>query len=178
MIPAETVGRILDAAQIVDVQFQPDFPRQRSRENGVDMELPGSFQVLYYGTDGSLRSGTARWEGQLFVPADENSRILAAPLGAESVQAMPGAGQIQMNAELPLELTAAARQSIPMVTGLELCQPRKPDPGRPSLILRRAGENRLWDIAKASGSTMEAIRRANDLAEEPAPGQLLLIPVK
>ena len=166
-----------DAAQIVDVQFQPDFPRQRSRENGVDMELPGSFQVLYYGTDGSLRSGTARWEGQLFVPADENSRILAAPLGAESVQAMPGAGQIQMNAELPLELTAAARQSIPMVTGLELGQPRKPDPGRPSLILRRAGDARLWDIAKASGSTVDAIRRINSIQEEPAPGQMLLIPV-
>ena len=64
-----------------------------------------------------------------------------------------------------------------MVTGLELMQSKQPDPGRPSLILRRAGENSLWELAKASGSTMDAIRRANNLSGEPARDQMLLIPV-
>ena len=64
-----------------------------------------------------------------------------------------------------------------MVTGVELGQRKTPDPNRPSLILRRAGESCLWDIAKASGSTMEAIRRANGFAGEPAPEQMLLVPV-
>ena len=53
----------------------------------------------------------------------------------------------------------------------------RPDPGRPSLILRRAGEGSLWDLAKASGSTVSAIRSANGLEEEPLDDRLLLIPV-
>ena len=76
-----------------------------------------------------------------------------------------------------MELTAVTQQSIPMVTGVELGQAKQPDPNRPSLILRRAGDNCLWDIAKATGSTMEAICRVNGLAGEPAPEQMLLIPV-
>ena len=76
-----------------------------------------------------------------------------------------------------MELTTRAEQTIPMVTGVELGQRKQPDPNRPSLILRRAGEQRLWDIAKVSGSTMEAIQRANSLSGEPVPDQILLIPV-
>ena len=159
-----------------DVQFLPDFPRQRKTEEGVEMAYPGQFQVLYYGEDGRLHGSAARWEGTQTIRADENSRITAAPVGAD-VQAVTGNGKIQLKAELPLELTATAEQSIPMVTGVELGQKKQPDPNRPSLVLRRAGEKRLWDIAKASGSTMEAIRKANGLSGEPAPNQMLLIPV-
>jgi len=64
-----------------------------------------------------------------------------------------------------------------MITGVELGEEKEPDANRPSLILRRAGHGRLWDIAKESGSTMDAIRKANGLQEEPAAGQMLLIPV-
>jgi hypothetical protein len=35
----------------------------------------------------------------------------------------------------------------------------------------------IWDIAKASGSTVDAIRQANNLEEEPQQGQILLIPI-
>lgn len=165
-----------EANVAADVNFLPDFPRQRRTENGVEMELPGIFQVLYYGEDGALHAGTAHWEGQQSVNADMNSQIVAVPMPAEP-QASIGNSNILAKAELPLEMTALARQGIPMVTGVALGEQRQPDPGRPSLILRRAGEKRLWDIAKASGSTMEAIRKANNLQEEPAPNQMLLIPV-
>ena len=37
-----------------DVRFLPDFPRQKYRESGVELELPGVFQSLSYGEDGSL----------------------------------------------------------------------------------------------------------------------------
>ncbi len=169
MIPAQ-------ANVTADVQFLPDFPRQRRTENGVQLEYPGQFQVLYYGEDGRLHGSTARWEGMHTIPAGENSRILSVPMGG-SVQAVTGNGQIQVKAELPVELTAAAEPSIPMVTGVELGAQKQPDPGRPSLILRRAGGVGLWDLAKASGSTIEAIRRANNLTGDPTPEQMLLIPV-
>ena len=159
-----------------DVQFLPDFPRQRRTEEGVELAYPGQFQMLYYGEDGRLRGASARWEGKQILPADEFSRITAVPMIPEA-QTVIGNGKIQVKTELPVELTATAEQSIPMVTGVELGQRKQPDPNRPSLILRRAGDNRLWDIAKTSGSTMEAIQKANGLSGEPVPGQMLLIPV-
>ena len=159
-----------------DVLFLPDFPRQRRTGNGVELEYPGQFQVLYYGEDGQLHGAAARWEGKQTIPADENSRIMALPMGPIA-QAVVGNGRIQTKTELPVEVTATAQPTIPMVTGVELRQQKQKDPNRPSLILRRAGEDRLWDIAKASGSTMEAIRQVNSLSGEPAPDQMLLIPV-
>lgn len=165
-----------EANVAADTNFLPDFPRQHRTENGVEMELPGTFQVLYYGEDGGLHAGTAHWEGRQSLNADLNCQITAVPMPFQA-QASAGNGSILAKAELPLEITATAHQGIPMVTGVGVGEERRLDPGRPSLILRRAGDKRLWDIAKDSGSTMEAIRKANNLQEEPAPNQMLLIPV-
>ncbi|MDO5399980.1 MAG: LysM peptidoglycan-binding domain-containing protein [Eubacteriales bacterium] len=162
--------------EVEDVQFLPDFPVQRRTEAGVDMELPGMFQVLYRGEDGTLRGSNARWTGRHSVTAHENTDISALPMTGET-QAAAGGGQITAKAELPLDITATARQAIPMVTGVEVGQSAAADPARPSLILKRAGTARLWDIAKANNTTMEAIRKANDLQQDPAPNQMLLIPV-
>lgn len=160
----------------VDTQFLPDFPRQRQTDAGVELEYPGQFQILYYGEDGQLHGASARWEGKQTLPAAENSRIQVVPMGPQT-QAITGNGRILVKVELPVELTTVTEQQIPMVTGVELGRQKQPDPNRPSLILRRAGENRLWDIAKTAGTTMEAIRSANGLSGEPAPDQMLLIPV-
>ena len=165
-----------EANVVADVQFLPDFPRQRRTEKGLQLEYPGQFQVLYYGEDGRLHGASARWEGSQTIPAGENTRMFAVPLGGD-VQSIPGNGQIMMRAELPVEMTAAGYHPISMVTGVELGQQKQPDPDRPSLILRRAGQSSLWDLAKASGSSVEAIRRANGLNSEASPDQMLLIPV-
>ena len=138
--------------------------------------MPGVFQTLYYGEDGMLNAGSARWDGTLNLNADENTRLTAVPAPAIP-QSSLGSGKLSMKAELPLELTAMATQQLPVVTGLALGEERKPDPGRPCLILRRAGTDSLWQIAKATHSTVGSIREANGLQSEPAPGQLLLIPV-
>lgn len=165
-----------DANVVADVSFLPDYPRQRPGEQGVEMEYPGNFQVLYYGTDGILHGANARWEGRQQLKADSQSRMMAVPMPMEP-QALVGNGQIQLKAELPVDITATTRQQIPMVTAVEPGQVRVLNPDRPALILRRVGEHRLWDIAKGSGSTVEEIRRANGLQGEPVPGQMLLIPV-
>lgn len=165
-----------EAARIVDVSFLPDFPRQRAGEDGMELVVTGQFQGLYYGPDGVLRSGTTRWEGGIRMPADENTRLLAVP-AAESARAVCNGERITFSSESSLEVTAVKNQQFSVLTGLELGQSRQKDPERPSLILRRAGEERLWDIAKANGSTMEAIRRINGFQEEPASDRLLLIPI-
>jgi hypothetical protein len=86
-------------------------------------------------------------------------------------------GQIGLHSELQAEAMTVSQQGMNMVTGLELGEMEIPDPARPSLILRRAGEDSLWEIAKGSGSTVSAIRKANGLKDEPLDDRLLLIPV-
>jgi hypothetical protein len=166
-----------DGGNVVDVSFLPDFPRQMYRDGNVELTFPGTFQVLYYGSDGSLRSGTARWDGSANLDADESVRIFAIPSPAE-IQTSGNGSQIQMRSEFPVEIITTAGQQIPMVSSARTGDLLPADPNRPTLILRRAGESRLWDIAKSAGSTVDAIRRANNLESEPAPQQMLLIPIR
>lgn len=161
----------------VDLSFQGEYPRQNRGGDGAQLEGSGVIQALYYGEDGMLQSATARWEGKKSVEADRDTALWLTAQPPEVLSAQPGTGGTTIKMELPVCLTATARQHFPMVTGLELGQEQPMDPDRPSLILRRAGSDRLWDIAKESGSTVEAIRQANHLETDPEPDQMLLIPV-
>ena len=83
----------------------------------------------------------------------------------------------QARIAMAFDLCTVSGEGIPMVTGVEAGEPVRPDPNRPSMILRRAENRSLWEIAKDCGSTVEAIRVANKLQSEPDAGQMLLIPV-
>ena len=85
--------------------------------------------------------------------------------------------EIAMSTQVKLTVQVYSGQTIPMVTELEIGEQREADPSRPSIILRRAGDEGLWTIAKDYGSTVQAIREANQLADEPENGQMLLIPI-
>lgn len=165
------------SGEIVDVGFLPDFPRQHQTAEGISMEIPGLFQVLYYGEDGSLQCGNARWEGNLTMPAgaDSSMNVLVMPtgqpMGVTGTEGYKLSGQVQMLME------TTAGQGIPMATGIETGEILEPDPGRPSLILCRPGNEGLWHLAKRCGSTMSAIQKANGLDGEPTADRLLLIPV-
>ena len=167
----------VDADLVADAAFLPDFPRQRRMDDRVRLEMPGAFQVLYYGTDGTLQSANSRWEGTMDILSHPDSHLAAVPVGANTPQIMLGSGTVTVRAEPEMRLTTTSERGIPMVTGLELGEEKEPDENRPSLILRRAGETSLWDMAKNSGSTVETIKKANNLDGEPAAGQMLLIPV-
>lgn len=160
-----------------DTRFLPEYPRVFPAGNGVALEIPGVFQMLYYDENGALQAAAARWEGRQELPAGENTGIWAQPLPTVQPQISLTENGVTLKNELPLSLSAAARQEIPMITAIEAGDQRQLDPNRPSLILCRAGDRGLWDMAKESGSTVEAIRKANGLKEEPAPGQMLLIPI-
>lgn len=166
----------IDANTVPDISFLPDFPRQLREGDRVEMDLPGTFQILSYENGGALRASSSRVDGKFGMNAAEDTQLSAVP-SVSMVQANAGSGSVQAKGEYMLNITGDTRQRIPMVTGVELGERQQPDPNRPSLILRRAGGRRLWDIAKESGSTMESIRSANGLQGEPVPDQMLLIPV-
>ena len=164
------------AERIVDVEFLPDFPRQHRMGDQVEFVIPGQYQVLYCGEDGSLQSASSRWEGSFRMPADEACRISAVVYPRGRSHGQGNHGQIQLKSEILLGIETQSQEGIPMVEGLELGQRNEPDADRPSLILRRAGDCGLWAIAKKTGTTMDAIREANGLAGEPEEDRILLIP--
>ncbi len=167
-----------EAASIVEVSVLPDLPRYHQGEDGDALESTASVQVLYYGEDETLHASTAKWEESHSLKADPSCRIAVFPTPMGSFQTVRTGDGSLVRGELALEQRFISSQGIPTVSELELGEEKKPDPSRPSLILCRRGHQRLWDLAKASGSTVDAIRRANHLTDEPAESQMLLIPIQ
>lgn len=163
-----------ETGKIVDVTLFAEQPVQYREENGLQSQVGGYFQVLYYDEAGMLQCKAEPWSGQWDLPVAENSQVLVWMKNMEPVQI--GQGDT-WETEVVLEAASLSGQPISMVSGLQLGEKTEPDPARPSLILRRAGENSLWDIAKNSGTTVDAIKKANHLTGEPALGQMLLIPI-
>lgn len=165
------------AERVVDLVPYPQYPMLRRAGDLAELEAGGAVQMLYYDENGVLQGSTARWNDVWEYPAGENAAVLAHIMDVSQPSASVGGDQIRAGMEIEMELMTIAQQGIPMVTALELGEMARPDPARPSLVLRRAGEESLWELAKSTGSTVDAIRKANALTDEPLDDRLLLIPV-
>ena len=165
-----------EGTKVADVTYLPDFPVQR-RGEGIQLELPGQFQAIWYDKEGRLQSSTARTEENWDMPGSEDIRVSATVLPGTSPSAALDAG-LELKGDTVLDVTTTSRKGLPMVTGLTLGEEIKREENHPSLILRRAGNAGLWNIAKSTGSTVAAIEAANALEEEPLPERILLIPVR
>lgn len=163
--------------RIADTAFYPAMPRRQRKIGEISLEIPGQFQVLYYDAEGTLQSGSAHWQDSVTMGLDDGAamEILCSCTGKP--QAVPGEDGTLMRGEIWMETVASAMEQWDTVTGLTAGEQVQKDPARPSLILRRAGKEDLWDIAKANGSTVEDIRTANGLQGEPDPDKMLLIPI-
>ena len=167
----------VDAQQVVDATFSPRFAEQERTDNAVSFTMPGQMQMLYYDTDGALQGLAMPWEGKWELPVSEDCSVDTRISSAGKLQAMPGAGNVNLRAELNVNAVTTAGQGISVITGAEMGEPEKTNPNRPSLILCRVGKRRLWDVAKQCGSTVEAIQEANSLQGDPDSNAVLLIPI-
>ncbi len=165
------------SSRVVDVAFYPGCPRTQRRMEELNVELPGTFQVLYYDKEGVLQAGTTHWQQEQNIALSENATISLWCAAAGKPQASAGEDSTAVQAEMLLQSVTTATEDLPVVTGLTVGEQTEKDPARPSLILRRAGHEDLWTIAKKTGSTVSAIQAANDLTEEPDPDRMLLIPI-
>ncbi len=167
--PACTV----EEGQLLDAAFYPEHARVYHDQEGLTAELAGAFQTLCMNADGYLHGQMCRWEDSAVLPAGEQVRAqgMVTPLG------VPEYAGSSINAAVQLDMQTISQGDMSMVTALELGQASEPDPDRPSLILCRAGSQGLWEVAKRTGSTVEAILKANDLQQAPMDDRMLLIPV-
>lgn len=165
-------GMAVDAGVLCDQVRKQSLPEQ------VRLEIPALGQILYYDPEGGLQSAASRWEESIYTEpvADADMEVNILPTGQCTAEPSENGMTVETNVILDTVVTSA--RALPMVTGLEVGQPMPKDPNRPSLILRRAAPDGLWAIAKATGSSMEAIRKANDLQGDPEEGRMLLIPIE
>ena len=165
---------VVDATSAVDVQM---LPQPISCQNG-SLEIPVTFHTLCRDLEGNYRSFTQKCVETLSIPMAENVSLEAIAWSTGRTQANILSGNLQNQGDLELQTDAVMDANIPMVTGLTIGEVQPADPHRPSIILRRAGEHTLWQIAKESGATVEDIRRVNRLQAEPNADQMLLIPIQ
>jgi hypothetical protein len=172
IIRAEATAEALPG-QMTDCVMLLSYPTPCRNGDCVHMEISGSFQTLGVDAAGDLQGNNLRWGTTMDIPAaaETNIQALVAP------ESKPQASGNGINGEISVEMVFSAPTDISMVTSLELEELQQPDENRPSLILRRAGSDTLWDIAKESGSTVDMIRQLNDLSDEAQENQLLLIPI-
>jgi len=165
-----------DALAVVDAAFWPAAPRILRQPGGQDLELSGQLQVLYYDPQEKLCAVSTGWSHTLQLPAEGVSICAyASPTGI--IQGHNSGPQLQMTGKIHLQTRQMVQAEYPMIGAVTLGEEIVPDPDRPSLILRRVGQEDLWHMAKDHGTTVEQIRRANGLEGDPAPGQMLLIPI-
>ncbi len=167
-----------DAQQVVDAAFYPACGHAERTEMGMRIWMPGQFQLLYVDAAGELRSMLTPWENTWDIQTAEDSIVDTRIISIGRPQALIGAGNANLRADMTVEATVSSGQGIPMLTGMEIGEAEKPDPNRPSLILCRKGNHRIWDVAKETGSTVDTIMQANGLDTEPESSRVLLIPVK
>ncbi len=164
-----TISRVADKVCYMDEPV-----KYREGELTV-VEVPGILQILGYDPEGALQCCTEHFLQRWELPASENCYVSPmVSLSGPVMTDMTGSG-MTVGQDLTLQMLCTAQQSMPMITELSMGDPVKQE--RPSLILKRSDDKGLWELAKGCGSTMDAIRRANHLEEDPEPGQMLLIPL-
>lgn len=163
--------------QVLDVVVRNKYPYLSAEADKTVVRMSGSCQILYRDEEGHLASENGYFEQTVpFATADEN-RIGLWQGNQEKAEYNQGVDEVTVKTQYPITAFSYASGSIPMVTGLEVGEHREGDINRPSLILKRAGQDGLWQIAKKYGSTVDAIMAANKLTEEPQEGTMLLVPV-
>ena len=165
-----------EGQRILDTAFLPAQPMLQREGEHRSVEQTGIWQLLLRDRDGRIQGQTVSGETSADMSSDGNTRFSAfvMPVGMPQSDI---AGQLQCRADVLADIWSYSDAGIPMVSGLELGEQQKPDPDRPSMILRRCGSMTLWDLAKQNRSTVTAIQDMNGLEGEPDQGQILLIPV-
>jgi hypothetical protein len=117
------------------------------------------------------------WNESVTIPVSDSVQGDVTFFVSGNPQSIQGVDEITQRGSLRLEYAAFGGEGLPMVSRLEIGEEAQMDSDRPSLILRRGNSDSLWDIAKESGSTVDLIREANGIEQEPDGDKMLLIPV-
>jgi len=166
-----------DAVRVVDVACYPEHPGIYREEERIFVDPSGTTQLLFYNTDGNLQCEILRWDEEWSLPVSSSADIDVQMQITGNPQDSLRNGEIVIKTDLLMNTVTKTEKGKNMICEVDLGECTEPDPNRPSLILRRAGNDSLWQIAKETGSSVELIQKANELQTEPENDRILLIPV-
>ena len=161
-------------ARMLDGTVYPGHGMYDKEENCFCLPLWG--QLLYLDPEGKLKCDSCRWEGKMPMQAESGVRPgIFGEMDTYHWELTPDGGEIR--GEMRLQELTDTVSVMPVLSGMEVGEMAKKDPNRPSLILRRLGQESLWDVAKSCRTTVSAIQDANHLTDECAPNKMLIIPI-
>jgi len=147
----------------------------------VILTAQAEVSVLYISTDGSLCAARRSVEVPCSLELEEGCACFCRCEEVGEVYATPVGGGVEVRFALDFHYCALASRAVTAVVELVPGETAQTAPGeQPTLVLRMLeGGERLWDVAKAYGTTIADIMSANELADQAeAAGRLLLIPRK
>ena len=165
--------------KLVDCTAWVDFPVCRRGKDEVTAGTSVTMHALYYDEAGQLCGETVRAEESgSFALCDGAVCCADTDRSGGCFVSMGGAGGT-ISCPVTVRARCFAEKQLQTMRAASVGEPLQEAADRPSLIVRRAGsQDRLWDLAKAAGSTVRAIREANSLEDESLEeGTLLLIPI-
>ena len=140
-----------------------------------------SATVVYLSEDGALESVTRTLPAACPVELPAGAVCACRCVCSGEGAASPAGGGVELRCPLEFRYLSLLPRQTAGVAQVRLEEDAPRDPAaRPSIVLRAVEEGeRLWDIAKAYGTTMEDIVQANSLGEDAlTAGRVLLIPKK
>ena len=174
----ETVG---PAREVCDVYVDLGGVSQAREGEQVTFTAETMVTVVYRAEDESLCTVTRSLPAVCPVDLPPDCVCSCRCVSGGERYATPAGDGIEVRYPLDFRYLALTPRRTSGVDHLQLDEGSPRDTARqPSIVLRMVGEGeRLWDIAKAYGTTMDDIVQANALAEDALPaGELLLIPKK
>ncbi len=166
-----------EAEEILDTWCFVAQPEIRRAGDLAQIQVSGVAGAMYRDREGRVRGCCNGWNHSLEHKVDADVGLHVMVDTVERPAAIINGDEITLKMDFRIRSNAVMCRGMETVTGLEPGEATAPAPNRPSVILRRLNGESLWNLAKDSGSTVEAIRKANGLSGEPVDGRMLLIPV-
>ena len=182
-VRTQSVRELLETAapahSAVDCWLSLGQVEQQREGDGVNVTAQIQLTALYLNDEGQLQSVQRAAQAVCRVECPQEAECRVRCRWSGEMFAALAAGGVEVRCSLDFFCTVLARQSVTMAVRGELGEKRAAEAGeQPSVVLRLAAPGeRLWDIAKAYGTTREEIRLANGLEEdETSEHTMLLIP--
>ncbi len=163
--------------RIVDAVCYREQPTVRRNGEQIDVETPVMAQLLCRADDGQYTCVHIRFADQWSIPVGTEAAVGLTVQQPTAVEASCDGENVTVHIALQYTLTASTEQDLNMITEIEVGDKLSHDAERPSFILRRAGEQTLWELAKQYGSTVADIQKENGLEQMQLDGRMLLIPI-
>lgn len=169
----------VSAKQVVECRLAVgEISRVPSGENNSVVTAKAYADVLYLDEDDALCAVSYTVPASCELPVPEGTRCQCRCMPVGEPTATPVTGGLEVRFEAEFTYLVTREEEVSFVSAVKPGQAIEGVCERPSVVIRMVGEGeRLWDIAKCCGSTVENILAANAMGCEDAPcGTLLLIP--